>query len=137
MNDLVERLRKAAHWALSENDHFEPELGVEAADRIEALQAEVARLRKPEWFYSVEDPEYRSGGDVQDVVDDMDYEGVMEVAGAREVWKKWVAVRCVTVDDEGDIDETEAATFDTVEEAERCWPESLAKARALASGETG
>lgn len=99
------------------------------SEREKALRTEVARLSKPEWFYSAEDPEY-SGGDVQDVVDDMDREGVMQVAGAREVWKKWVAIRCLTVDENGDSDDTEAATFDTPEEAEKCWPESFAACRA-------
>lgn len=101
------------------------------AERIEKLEAENAKLKQPEWFYSAEDPEY-SGGDVQDVVDDMDRNGVMQVAGAREVWKKWVAIRCLTVDENGDSDDTEAATFDTPEEAERCWPESFAACRSTA-----
>lgn len=100
----------------------------------DALKAEVARLSKPEWFYNVEDPEY-SGGDVQDVVNDMDREGVMHVAGAREVWRKWVAIRCVKLDYAGDIDDVEAAEFDTVEEAEACWSSSLAQARASRSQE--
>lgn len=107
-------------------NEIEREVRAIEADR-RSLAERVEKLSQPEWFYSAEDPE-RSGGDVQDVVDDMDHEGVMEVAGAREVWKKWVAIRCLTVDDEGDVDDTEAATFDTVEEAERCWPESLAAA---------
>jgi hypothetical protein len=38
-SELVERLRTAAHWAVSENDHVEPELCNEAAARIEALEA--------------------------------------------------------------------------------------------------
>lgn len=100
-----------------------------AALKLRECMDEIKRLSKPEWFYSADDPEY-SGGDVQDVVDDMDREGVMQVAGAREVWKKWVAIRCVTVDENGDIDDTEAATFDTPEEAEKCWPESFAACRA-------
>jgi hypothetical protein len=44
--ELVERLRKAAHWAISENDHFEPELGVEAAERLSEMDAEIKRLEK-------------------------------------------------------------------------------------------
>ncbi len=44
--ELVERLRKAAHWAISENDHFEPELGVEAAEKIAELERENARMRE-------------------------------------------------------------------------------------------
>jgi hypothetical protein len=43
------------------------------------------------------------------------------------------ATYCVTVDDDGDPDETERRKFATKEEAERCWPESLAAAKAAAS----
>lgn len=42
-SELVERLRTAAHWAVSENDHVEPELCNEAAARIEALEARDAQ----------------------------------------------------------------------------------------------
>jgi hypothetical protein len=102
------------------------------AERVRVLEAEVAKLSKPEWFYNADDGEY-SYGDVDDVVDDMGYEGVMRVAGARQCWRKWVAVRCVALDVAGDIDETEVMTFETEAEALRCWPESLAACRARAA----
>lgn len=38
MSDIVERLRKAHKWAISENDHIEPELVSEAADEIDRLR---------------------------------------------------------------------------------------------------
>ncbi len=102
-----------------------------AALKLRECRDEIKRLSKPEWFYCTDDPEY-SYGDINDTVDDMGREGVMRVAGAREVWRSWVAIRCVTVDENGDSDDTEAATFDTPEEAERCWPESFAACRAAA-----
>lgn len=95
----------------------------------DALAAEVAKLRTPEWFYNADDGEY-TYGDVSDTVENMGHDGVMRVGGAREVWKKWVAVRCVALDVAGDVDETEVMTFDSEDEALRCWPESLARARA-------
>jgi hypothetical protein len=101
---------------------------------ISELRAEIAKLRTPEWFYNAEDGEY-TYGDVNDVVDDMGHEGVMRVGGAREVWKKWAAVRCVSVDDEGEVEDTEVETFDTEAEALRCWPESFALAKSN-TGET-
>lgn len=102
----------------------------------DALAAEVAKLRTPEWFYNADDGEY-TYGDVSDTVDDMGHDGVMRVGGAREVWKKWVAVRCVALDADGDVDETEVMTFDSEDEALRCWPESLAIARAALVQEEG
>lgn len=94
-------------------------------DENERLRSEISQLRQPEWFYNADDGEY-TYGDVSDTVDDMSHEGVMRVGGAREVWKKWVAVKCVALDVAGDVDETEVLTFDTEAEALRCWPESHA-----------
>jgi len=105
----------------------------EAAKHIDELERENARLKTPEWFYNADDGEY-TYGDVNDVAEDMDREGVMRVGGAREVWKKWAAVRCVALDADGDVDETEIHTFDTEAEALRCWPESFAAARAALAG---
>lgn len=126
--ELVERLRKGTGGSL----HPFYLACQEAADRLSEMEAEIAKLRTPQWFYNADDGEY-TYGDVSDTVDDMGHEGVMLVAGAREVWRKWAAVRCVALDDEGDIDETEVVTFDTEPEALRCWPESFAACRARAA----
>jgi hypothetical protein len=104
-----------------------------AVARLDELERENARLKTPEWFYNADDGEC-TYGDVNDVAEGMDHEGVMRVCGAREVWKKWAAVRCVALDADGDVDETEIHTFDTESEALRCWPESLAAARAALAG---
>lgn len=37
---LVDRLRNAHKWATAENDHFNPELGLEAANSIDRITAE-------------------------------------------------------------------------------------------------
>lgn len=107
-----------------------------AAARIEALEAEVARLSKPEWFYNADDGEY-TYGDISDTVDDMGHEGVMRVAGARECWKKWVAIKCVALDPDGDVDEVVAEAFDNEADALKCWPESFEAARRAASALEG
>lgn len=103
-----------------------------ALRELEAVKAREAKLREPEWFYNWDDGEYVYG-DVNDTVDDMGYEGVMRVGGAREVWVKWAAVKCVALDPDGEVDETEVHTFDTEAEALRCWPDSLAACRARAA----
>lgn len=131
-SELVERLRTAAHWAVSENDHVEPELCNEAAARIEALEAEVARLSKPEWYFDDQDAEC-AYSDISSVIDDMDMDGVMRVGGARQNWRAWVAHKCLSVDSDGEPDETSYETFDTPEEAEKCWAASLEAARRAAS----
>jgi hypothetical protein len=106
------------------------------AEKLNELERENARLKTPEWFYNADDGEY-TYGDVNDVAEDMDHEGLMRVGGAREVWKKWAAVRCVALDADGDVDETEIHTFDTEAEALRCWPESFAAARAARAALAG
>lgn len=104
----------------------------ELQDEVVRLRERIAKLETPEWFYNADDGEY-SYGDVADAVDDMGYHGVMLVGGAREVWRRWAAVRCVALDDEGDIDETEVEVFDNELDAMRCWPDSLAACRARAA----
>lgn len=105
---------------------------IAALRELDAAHAREAKLREPEWFYNADDGEY-TYGDVNDTVDDMGYEGVMRVGGAREVWVKWAAVKCVALDPDGEVDETEVHTFDTEAEALRCWPDSLAACRARAA----
>lgn len=101
------------------------------AERVRVLESEVARLSQWEWLNDWDDPEYGSWDSIGSAADDMDMEGVRRVTASRIVADLWIAHRCLTVDDEGDPDDTEAVAFKTAEEAERCWPESLAAARAL------
>jgi hypothetical protein len=143
-SELVERLKAIADnvvaaaynadpWHTEQSALGQAEYLRAAAARLGELERENARLKTPEWFYNADDGEY-TYGDVSDVADDMGHEGVMRVGGAREVWKKWAAVRCVALDADGDVDETEIHTFDTEAEALRCWPESFAAARAALAG---
>jgi hypothetical protein len=137
-SEIVERLRKRT-IALEHPLHREvfqyvaSPLCTEAADRLDELERENARLRQPEWFYHALDGE-TGAADIESIIDDMDMNGVMQVCGARQVWRKWVARKCLTVDSGGEPDEVSYETFETPEEAERCWPESLSKARAALAG---
>lgn len=109
----------------------------EAAEReAAALKEEVGRLREtlekadtPNQFWSWEDPE--SGGpDLDYVMDDCPHDGIEHLLCGRSLPDRWGAFRCLTVDEDGDPEETVIETFATKEQAERCWPESLAAARA-------
>ena len=99
------------------------------AARVAELEAEVARLSKPEWFYHSSDPE-NTCSDLQHVAHTLEPGAIMNMAGARTVWKAWVALRVLTVDAQGEPARTDVAAFATHEEALRCWAESLAAARA-------
>lgn len=100
------------------------------------LKEEVGRLREtlekadtPNQFWSWEDPE--SGGpDLDYVMDDCPHDGIEHLLCGRSLPDRWGAFRCLTVDEDGDPEETVIETFATKEQAERCWPESLAAARA-------
>ena len=102
------------------------------SERERVLVAKIAEMSKPEWFYDMLDGE-TGAADVESIINDMDMNGVMRVCGARQVWRKWVAHKCLTVDSDGEPDEVSYETFETPEEAERCWPESLAACRAAAA----
>ena len=104
----------------------------EAHARIAELEAEVKRVSEPQWFYDADDSEY-AYSDIADIADNMDQVGVMRVGGAREVW---VAFRVLTVDDDGNADETEVAEFATEPEAAASWETSLAAARQTARAAT-
>lgn len=107
----------------------------EAHARIAELEAEVKRVSEPQWFYDADDSEY-AYSDIADIADNMDQVGVMRVGGAREVCKMWVAFRVLTVDDDGNADETEVAEFATEPEAAASWETSLAAARQTARAAT-
>jgi hypothetical protein len=58
----------------------------------------------------------------------------MRVAGAREVWEGWIALRVVALDEENGVDETAVEAFDNEADAEKCWAESYAAAVEKAEG---
>ena len=106
-----------------------------ANERIAELEAENARLSKGEWLNDWDDPECGSWDSISGAAEDIDGPEVRRVTASRIVSEFWIAHRCLSVDDQGDPDETEAVAFKTAEEAERCWPESLANTRAALTGE--
>ena len=97
-------------------------------EHIRQLEAKVKELSAVDWWNDWEDPEY-SFGCWSEAVDDLDVDDVRRVIGCRQVSEKWAAHFCVSVDEDGEPDETEARLFDTKVEAEKCWDESLAAAR--------
>lgn len=104
-------------------------LKTDAAEIIR-LRAEVARLSKPEWFWDCDGDGDGGVADWADLVTDgPDLMDVVEIGSAVSLPKKWGATRCLTVDKEGDPDETKPVLFDTEAEARTCWPDSLAAAR--------
>jgi len=114
MTDLVERLRK---YGSASNDGYARGPMLEAADRIEALEAENERLRKltcATWFYMPDEGD-RCWFSPHEVIDEMyDPEPgnhVFEVECATSLPSIWCAVR---VTDDPDADErftfTEHAT---------------------------
>jgi len=118
--DLVERLRKRREVEIIggyERIEWEDEDALEAADRIEALEAEVERLRKltcATWFYMPDEGD-RCWFSPHEVIDEMydpkPGDHVFEVECATSLPSIWCAVR---VTDDPDADErftfTEHAT---------------------------
>lgn len=91
---------------------------------------------KPEWYNDWHDPEYGSYDSVDMAGEDLEDHEVRRVTGSRQVVEGWVARRCVTVDDDGEPDETEAVLFLTEAEATSCWSTSLAEAQEKAKRAT-
>jgi hypothetical protein len=125
LEDDVVRLHKFA------TDRYDEIIVLNA--RLDELERENARLSKWEWIADYDEPE-RQSDNIVSLAEDLDLHGVMHVSGYREVCRLWIAHRCLSVDDEGEPDETEVVEFKTAEEAKRCWPESFAAARAALAG---
>lgn len=105
-------------------------------DQLREARAEVERLSKPDQFWLACDPEYPLES-WEHAVNSSFYEDVVEVMCAKELGNRWVAIVCLTVDQNGDPDETDQRLFDNPDDAQRCWPESLAAARAALAKEPG
>lgn len=72
----------------------------ELVRRIEALEAENAKLKRGEWFYEADDPD-NGASDWSDPLDYSGENGPMQICGAREVERFWVA-RVPTTDDDAE-----------------------------------
>lgn len=96
----------------------------------ERLRAENAKLSEPEFFWEYEDPE-ASHNDWKDAVDLLPLGEVAHLITGRSLADVWATTRVLTVDDDGDADETEPALFASAAEANACFDDSLAAARAL------
>lgn len=105
----------------------------EAAAEITRLRAEVERLSKPDMFWLWQDPEYACEGWQEALEETGSMAEVIRFQTAHELPDRWGAHRALTVDENGDPDETKPALFDTEAEASACWPDSLAAARAALS----
>lgn len=139
MDDADAALAEAANSIEADADRItELEAALAASNaRAEAAEAEAARLReenaalkKPDHYWEWDDPEsgYDSFEDAVELADGMSK--VVRLLTAKSLPDVWATRRVLTVDEHGDWDETEIVCFDNREEAERCWPESLAAARA-------
>jgi len=100
------------------------------------LLDEIKRLKTPDNYWDWDDPE--SGYDnFQEPVQSADMGAVVRLLTGKTLGTVWATTRVLTVDENGDWDDSEIVCFDTKEEAERCWPESLEAARATLTGREG
>lgn len=112
---------------------------LELEARIAALEGEKAELEKklqPEHWWPKEWPESVYDGP-DDYMSDLAVDAVGEFTVGCTIGPRWCARFCVSVDDESDWAETEVRTFESEDAAMRCWPESLAAARALLAKHNG
>lgn len=101
---------------------------------IEALRSALEQARKPDMFWSYDDPEQAWDG-FEEAIREAGYGNeVVRLMTGKTLGDAWVANRVLTVDDEGDPDETEEVLFDNEAEALRCYPESLEAARTALKG---
>jgi hypothetical protein len=105
-------------------------------ERARAAETENARMKMPDMFWLWQDPEYACEGWQEALEESGELAGVVRFQTALQLPDKWGAHRVLTLDDNGDPDETEEALFDTEAEARACWPDSLAAARATLSKAT-
>lgn len=134
-DDLIERLRRVEPDAPGERTRWlrNPD-GPEAADRIAALEAENERLRAQhpgDMHWLSDDPEFPLECWSTPVVDRWENAGtVFELMAAVSLPHIFVTERVLTVDEHGDPDETEPVWFAKRKDAEACYGETLARARA-------
>lgn len=102
---------------------------------LERAQAETKRLKTPDSYWEWSDPE-NGYTDISEALCDAPMGGVVRLMAGKTLDDIWATTRALTVDDNGDWDDHEIAIFDNPIDAEKCWSESLAAARALAPQET-
>lgn len=111
-------------------EHASGPITISRADLADLI-AQIETLQTPTMFWLDETPEDGTR-DWDDVVDDADIDAVTKFLTARDLPPRWGATRVVSVDADGDPDETCAELFETHAEAQCCYPDSLAAARANA-----
>jgi hypothetical protein len=147
---LVERLRSDAAFNedIGRVRAQQPERTRAAADliatqaaTIAALQAEVERakeelrkLKKPEFFWDYDNP-WCCYDSWSDALDEPDLGSVVHLLTGISLPEVWVTTRVLTVDEDGDPDETEPALFHSEAEAAACYPASLDAARSASRKE--
>ncbi len=152
-DDLIERLRERARnrvpkdnpLGMTPGDFLEGQAADALASKDKALeemraelemaQAEIKRLKTPDSYWEWSDPE-NGYSDISEALCDAPMGGVVRLMTSKTLDDIWATTRVLTVDDGGDWDDHEIAIFDNPIDAAKCWPESLAAARAQTEGET-
>lgn len=104
------------------------------ADGTTYVRADLARPSQagdePDMFWWADDGEYFYH-DPQEALDQAGFDEVVQLDCAKRLPPMWAATVCVTLDEHGGPDKTEARLFATEEEAKRAWSESVAALAAM------
>jgi hypothetical protein len=103
-----------------------------AIERLETdkkvLQLEIQTLKRPDHYWPCDDAE-SCHDKPEDALQYEDMDAVVHCLTGRGLGDVWITRKVLTVDEDGDWDETEVVTFDNRADAQKCWDESLAAAR--------
>lgn len=128
MTDIDKRIDEKWEKRLAELQFLFEQTIKALAAKNEHLQAQVAELRKAQWYYVIDDAEYGSD-DINAIVHDSTGRGeAILVAGARKVFTKWFIELPITLDEDGDFDESEVKGFETQQEALDAYQATINKA---------
>lgn len=101
-------------------------------ERVEGAEKALKEARKPDTYWSYDDPECGWDSFEEPLREAGFGNEVVRLLTGKTLGEVWAANRVLTVDDDGDPDETEAVCFDNPHDAGRCWEESLRAARTKA-----